>query len=1502
MSSSKLPVIFIAFANDKERINYYLKNINREKEALRNALKKVSDKLCEVLIETDVSIKRIWEVFQDKKYRGRICIFHFAGHADGFQLLLESTEGKHEIALGGGLVSFLSRQKGLKLVFLNGCATAQLALELTNAGIGSAIGTTSAIYDSVAAELAPRFYRGLAEGIPLERAWEEALDELETNTGSRYRGIGKPKDYQQRDKNWFLTFRNGAILERTWNLPDASGNPLFGLELARDYYNHEILPANPFRGLLRYSDKQASVFFGRGQDIRRLFQALESKFPVILFYGKTGVGKSSLLDAGLLPRVKDKYQVIYIRRNKTLGLYETFISNLLQRKEKYADKKVPQKVLDPKTLVELKNQLKKLSKKELIPEVNDLISLLIREIKAKTNINATNPLVQIWNHLEEEKKPLLVVLDQVEEAFTKPMQECSSEVELQKLCQALNELFNLSKGSRKSKIILSFRKEFQAEIEKELNAESIFYGKVFLPPLDQNGVQEVIRGIASHSDLVEHYKTTVEPSLDKYITTQLFKSNQSDNPIAPVLQLLLKRMWDKMLDGEERVLSKELFEQLAKNLWLDDFLDNVINSLKENSKFREAVRTGFVYDFLKFFVTEMTTAGQRTRVEISNNYKETDNTIIAQLIPELIDKQILFELNLEIQTFGLIHDSLAPSIKKINEQSNSNVQKTLRILFNHNLNRTFLSVDEVILFDNSVKWLRKCPQPWLDRIKQSRQKHFKAIIKHHLENNNLKNLILQLDDYFVSNLNSSSLLHKFLVARSKWIELDAGRINSKITSEEYLNGIQPLLVDLGDITIGLENAPKLKPRELFEKKQPQIIATLESKKLELIFTELRTIIHEITEEDIIKKFSLAKARFAILRKKELFESDEELNLVEEAQIYLELVKVCKQIGVIYGVDIFNKFVTLESPLKLKTCPVEDQIPIADIKSPIKIASYLSKIKKTNIARAELERGISKLVDLANKLDLKDEKIETLKADFIELKTARTLKVLTSEELVCKKNKINADILEILDDLSTIPNEGPKQERNLLVNPNIPMYEMILKAKKEGLVKKSIESRLATLAQIIVHDNIFINSIYIHILDLYSEIVIESNLSNTILPLNPNPLEKNLTNLEKDIERFVELCEIHINDSTIPRISSTLTPSGKAKGLLLESPIQTFLEKGYFKLCLHLLVSWFNMSNLQRYKSRVEKIIKLLDEHHTKLRNGILTREETNKANSRFFQIIGSLFEAMKNSNDIHFADSITTQDIDIETIPQKFNKTGWLKKEEDLMKFLEFVNVDSLKEYLLNIKKYIDSDDSNASNTTVLESLLMVIVEKNQAFSAPITLQHDIAPKNEISVEVFKLFQANKLQEIFTLLEMTPGITRPKKKWSTWALELENAEFEDFTLDKDEVLKNFKKTLLDTLFKIFNNDPSSFTEHPIEKVRNEFIRYIGGDSSLYGEVTNSISFLKRSNEQEYKKLLLLFSELSSLEYKERIGLVTFNEKLKLVGEVKLDMLETFQNLTQEAIH
>jgi len=45
--------------------------------------------LCEVVVRKNCKAGDIFKVFQDPKYRNRIAIFHYGGHANGYQLLLE---------------------------------------------------------------------------------------------------------------------------------------------------------------------------------------------------------------------------------------------------------------------------------------------------------------------------------------------------------------------------------------------------------------------------------------------------------------------------------------------------------------------------------------------------------------------------------------------------------------------------------------------------------------------------------------------------------------------------------------------------------------------------------------------------------------------------------------------------------------------------------------------------------------------------------------------------------------------------------------------------------------------------------------------------------------------------------------------------------------------------------------------------------------------------------------------------------------------------------------------------------------------------------------------------------------------------------------------------------------------------------------------------------------------------------------------------------------------
>ncbi len=66
----------------------------------------------------------------------------------------------------------------------------------------------------------------------------------------------------------------------------------------------QLWQGSPFPGLKPFNDQQTAIYFGRGRETDRLVQRLrEARFVAVI--GASGSGKSSLVGAGLLPRLGD---------------------------------------------------------------------------------------------------------------------------------------------------------------------------------------------------------------------------------------------------------------------------------------------------------------------------------------------------------------------------------------------------------------------------------------------------------------------------------------------------------------------------------------------------------------------------------------------------------------------------------------------------------------------------------------------------------------------------------------------------------------------------------------------------------------------------------------------------------------------------------------------------------------------------------------------------------------------------------------------------------------------------------------------------------------------------------------------------------------------------------------------------------------------------------------------------------------------------------------------
>lgn len=74
--------------------------------------------------------------------------------------------------------------------------------------------------------------------------------------------------------------------------------------------------ARPYKFLDYYSEQDASLFFGREQEVEAICSQILARRSFIL-HGRSGVGKSSILRAGLMPKLKGQGHLVFVIRSFT---------------------------------------------------------------------------------------------------------------------------------------------------------------------------------------------------------------------------------------------------------------------------------------------------------------------------------------------------------------------------------------------------------------------------------------------------------------------------------------------------------------------------------------------------------------------------------------------------------------------------------------------------------------------------------------------------------------------------------------------------------------------------------------------------------------------------------------------------------------------------------------------------------------------------------------------------------------------------------------------------------------------------------------------------------------------------------------------------------------------------------------------------------------------------------------------------------------------------------
>ena len=632
-SALRKPVFAFAFANDGSSGARHLAALDTEHAALQQVFGR-TDAPWEFIQSAQTSVGGLLDLLQNTDYHGRIALLHFAGHASGSALLMQGDDGSPEIANADAVAEFVALHPGLGFVFLNACSTAGQVEALLKAGVPAIIATDFDVNDAVATEFAGRFYREVVNGSTLRHAFDSASAAVRANdrlklAASTREIVGVPHRRPPGEWPWRLHVRAGNAGAEQWNIGRALDDPLFGIPSPPEIQ----LPDAPYRHLLPFEPQHEPIFFGRRRETREIYDAITrgDACRIVLLHGASGTGKSSLFEAGLLPRLQCVRAVEYLRRDPTLTLR----------------------------------------------------GCIERALGASTDADLTAR----WKEREEEEqRPLTIIMDQLEEALTDPSRD--GRAELEELMVALKGVMDRAEPPRGS-IVLGFRKEWLSEIQDHVKNQGLAFAAVFLDRLSEAGLREAIVGIPRTRLLREHYKLSI-PEDDDELVHDIAGDivRDASSALAPTLQVLLSKMWDAAVpDGDgSRAFTRELYARLIKDgALLDDFVNQQIARLHDADP--EAENSGLVLDLLMLHVSDLGDATRSVqRSERLDRYPaELHERVerLAQLACELQLFTSLEETGVPSNGMGtsrLAHDTLASYIRSRGARSVKPVQRALRVL------------------------------------------------------------------------------------------------------------------------------------------------------------------------------------------------------------------------------------------------------------------------------------------------------------------------------------------------------------------------------------------------------------------------------------------------------------------------------------------------------------------------------------------------------------------------------------------------------------------------------------------------------------------------------------------------------------------------------------------------------------------------------------------------------------------------------------------------------
>ena len=424
--------------------------------------------------------------------------------------------------------------KGLKLAIFNSCDGLGLAQQFANLGLPYIIVWREAVPDKIAQDFLKYFLHSFSKGKSLFSSVRDARIKIQELT--TIQDIQK----QPPGVNWLP-----VICKNTLD-PAPKWDDLGGLT--------GKLPDSPYKGLSAFQEKDADFFFGRKKFIADLVQAVNTKafVPVV---GASGSGKSSLVFAGLVPRLREaSMQIVSFRPgNNPFDALAVALSAHHQSWEKQTQ------IASPPVLT------------DTLPLEKEGLGSRLKELELEINLQHDEKelckIIESFVNFGKSSQRFVLIADQFEELYTLAREEQRQPF--------LDALLYALKFAPAFTLVLTLRADFYGHaLAYRPFSDALQAGIYNLAPMNPEELRAAIEKPA--------HKMKVE--LEQGLTTKLIDDLGKKPGRLPLLQFTLSLLWQK---PNKWYLTHQAYGEIGGlEKALTKYADSVLNSLSVTEKER----------------------------------------------------------------------------------------------------------------------------------------------------------------------------------------------------------------------------------------------------------------------------------------------------------------------------------------------------------------------------------------------------------------------------------------------------------------------------------------------------------------------------------------------------------------------------------------------------------------------------------------------------------------------------------------------------------------------------------------------------------------------------------------------------------------------------------------------------------------------------------------------------------------------------------------------------